>query len=504
MKSKFSQKVAGVLSAVFSRLTVAIGALVSFAKRTRLGIRSMSKSERLSLVGLIVIFVVLAVIKGRDIYLNRTVAVPKMGGVYREIDLGQLDYLNPILAKSDTERSISRLIYSGLVKVDGAGNVVPDLAESWEIAPDGLIYTFHLAKNVYFDNGAGFEAEDVVATIARIKDAQTKSPYQQVWADIDVDATSPDIVTMTLPYPYGPFLYNCTQGIVDSSEASGSLVGNINGTGPYRIDKISTDKNGKIEKIELSLNDSNYLNPVLIGKVEFTLTKDSKDLTGGLDRYAAAAGGAMDHGDFSDLSFSVNRYVALIPNIRRELMADQNNRDIIFKDGSFTEKTKLSLLVQDVDSQIEIAAKLADELGTKNIDLEVVKLPGPEYLERRAARDYDLLLTGFDFGYDRDPYTYWHSSQMDKENYAGYSEKSSDITLEDARMMQDAGERNKRYDQFFDTIKGVSLVRFFDPIQYQFYISDGVKGVEPIIASKPEDRFNTISSWYLKEGRVKK
>lgn len=51
---------------------------------------------------------------------------------------------------------------------DGATSIEPSLAESWDISPDGLTYTFHLRKGVKFHNGNDFTAEDVAYTFHRL------------------------------------------------------------------------------------------------------------------------------------------------------------------------------------------------------------------------------------------------------------------------------------------------------------------------------------------------
>ena len=60
--------------------------------------------------------------------------------------------------------------YSLLVKFDGKDypKVVPDLAESWTVAPDGMSYTFKLRRGVKFHDGSPLTAEDVKASYDRI------------------------------------------------------------------------------------------------------------------------------------------------------------------------------------------------------------------------------------------------------------------------------------------------------------------------------------------------
>jgi len=62
-------------------------------------------------------------------------------------------------------------MYDNLIRrnpVDSGQTIIPDLAHSWEIAPDRKTYTFFLRKGVHFHDGAPLTADDVKATYARI------------------------------------------------------------------------------------------------------------------------------------------------------------------------------------------------------------------------------------------------------------------------------------------------------------------------------------------------
>jgi ABC-type transport system substrate-binding protein len=59
-------------------------------------------------------------------------------------------------------------VMSKLVKFDCAGNLLPDLAASWDVSEDGLTYTFHLQQNVLWHDGVPFTSGDVLWTFQKI------------------------------------------------------------------------------------------------------------------------------------------------------------------------------------------------------------------------------------------------------------------------------------------------------------------------------------------------
>ncbi len=104
-------------------------------------------------------------------------------------------------------------VYDTLVWQDLDGEFVPGLAESWEVSDDGLIYTFHLRKDVRFHDGAPFNATAVKFNLDRIVDPQTKSqkavfmlgPYDH--AEVVDDYT----VQVYLQQPFAPLLDSLSQ-----------------------------------------------------------------------------------------------------------------------------------------------------------------------------------------------------------------------------------------------------------------------------------------------------
>jgi oligopeptide transport system substrate-binding protein len=69
-----------------------------------------------------------------------------------------------------THGSGDKLVFSGLVSFDPRLNLVPELAERWEVSPDGTVYTFHLRENAKFHDGRSVTAQDVIYSWERAAD----------------------------------------------------------------------------------------------------------------------------------------------------------------------------------------------------------------------------------------------------------------------------------------------------------------------------------------------
>ncbi|MDR0685609.1 MAG: ABC transporter substrate-binding protein, partial [Spirochaetaceae bacterium] len=81
---------------------------------------------------------------------------------YRDGSIDQLDaasYMGP--------HFLYKMIYEGFVEDGGNGEIIPVLAESWDIAPDNKTYTFHLRRGVKFSDGTDFDADAVIFNMKR-------------------------------------------------------------------------------------------------------------------------------------------------------------------------------------------------------------------------------------------------------------------------------------------------------------------------------------------------
>src|SRR5207245_3114546 len=70
--------------------------------------------------------------------------VPAYGGTYVEGVTGVPQYLNPVIAATDVDQDIARLVFSGLTRFDRDGSIVADLASTFRTEPEGQVWAFEV------------------------------------------------------------------------------------------------------------------------------------------------------------------------------------------------------------------------------------------------------------------------------------------------------------------------------------------------------------------------
>ncbi|HSX01540.1 MAG TPA: ABC transporter substrate-binding protein [Candidatus Saccharimonas sp.] len=172
------------------------------------------------------------------------IAVPALGGTYSEAAVGRVQTLNPVLPESELSGDINRLIFSGLTRYNANRTLVADLAERWEVSPDGRVYTFYLRKNVKWQDGVPFTSADVAFTLTAIQTPDSRSPLASSWQGVTVETRGDYTVVFTLPQPLASFLDSTTIGIVprhllESIDPSQLREASFNqqpiGTGPFQL-----------------------------------------------------------------------------------------------------------------------------------------------------------------------------------------------------------------------------------------------------------------------------
>lgn len=196
------------------------------------------------------------------------VTVPAKGGSLTEGIVGSPRFVNPLLAFTDADRDLTALTYAGLMGTDGEGNLVPVLAERYRVSEDGQEYTFSLREDAKFSDGTPVTADDVVFTVEKAQDPALRSPELANWANIRAEALDARTVVFTLPKPYAPFLVDTTLGILPADKwrnipvdefSFSPLMTNPIGAGPFKVARVSRDKDGSVTGYELRASDTYVL-----------------------------------------------------------------------------------------------------------------------------------------------------------------------------------------------------------------------------------------------------
>ncbi|HXG24960.1 MAG TPA: ABC transporter substrate-binding protein, partial [Chthonomonadales bacterium] len=110
------------------------------------------------------------------------------GNVFRYALQSPPTQLDPALVEDGDTIDLLMQIFEGLVQWNEKNEIVPNLAEKWEISPDGRTYTFHLKPNVRFHNGRTLSAADFVYTLTRTLRKSTNSPTAMTYLNDIVGA----------------------------------------------------------------------------------------------------------------------------------------------------------------------------------------------------------------------------------------------------------------------------------------------------------------------------
>ncbi len=253
------------------------------------------------------------------------VAVPDRGGEMTEGVIGIPRFVNPVLAVSDADKDLVSLVFSGLLKATPDGKLVPDLASSYTISPDGRVYTFTLRDDLTFHDGKPITTDDVEFTIQKIQDSTIKSPKRPIWDGVIMQKISDKEIAFSLKQPYAPFIDNFTVGIipkhvwkdVPTDQFSFSEL-NINavGDGPYYINKVKRNSYGLSNYYTLESFDSYPLGEPFVKYINLSFYQNNDDLLTAFKNGDIDALSGVSPADLGTLDLSGSRVVtATLPRV---------------------------------------------------------------------------------------------------------------------------------------------------------------------------------------------
>ena len=467
----------------------------------------------------------MAILTTLYLYIYTFFAALLPGVSYNEGMLGQPQTFFPSQIVQQTDKTISSLLYRGLFRYDIYGATIPDLAETWQVSDDGLVYTIKLKDNQLWTNGKKITSDDLIYTSFKVADL----------SGVATDKVDDLTVRYTLPNKYSPFLSLLTVGIMpqNSEEESDPLhpvtsgdfrIARIEKSGNYirQVTLVSPNKKYDIQKISFRYysNEDEIVSAAKLGEINGYLLSEKKSPE-----------------NFYNYEFPVQGiYYALFFNIRNEKLSDIVVRQKLEKviplesftagqgirvqgpisrsvftdlelefdkyDPLFSEdlgEKSLTIRVPDIEEHVILAKQIASVWREKlDIEVEVEPIAANDIVSRIIEpRDFEVLLFGQEVGRDPDRYVLWHSAQKNPPglNFPGFDQVRADRALEEGRNELDNEKRIIHYNEFQKVVvEQVPAVFLYHPFT-NFYVSKYIEGVGEKYTFTYADRFLDFENW---------
>lgn len=239
---------------------------------------ALTKNERVifvcALAGAIISFVVVMSI----LFAHATTAVPVAGGAYTEGSLGQPEYVNPVIAASETDLDLVKMVYSNLY----------DLSDSITPSADLKTWDVRLKDGLTWQDGQQLTSDDVIFTVQSIQDPDANSPLAASWQGVSVSRVSELEVEFTLANPYAFFadnlknLYILPKHLYANTPPGNWHLSDYNlkpiGSGPYEFASYNKDSDGFVSSYNLTAWNGYSGTKPLIQNFNFHFFTDENDL----------------------------------------------------------------------------------------------------------------------------------------------------------------------------------------------------------------------------------
>lgn len=460
------------------------------------------------------------------IYINTLIAgLSPLVPQYTEGLVGQPNSFLPSQASNEIERTVSELIYRSLFKYDIVGSLVPDLADTWAISEDGLVYTVKLKDNQYWSNGTKITSDDLIYTAFKLPNL----------SGVATDRVDDLTVRFTLPNKYSPFLSLLTKGVMPvNAEESGNVLQPVS-SGPFRL--IRVEQNGPVVKSIILLHEDPTKK---IRRVNFRFYANEEELViasklGEIDGFLSNKDYEIDN--FEEYTFPLQGvYYALFFNLRDEKYQDEEFRQVleqaipvdklvfdygipvqgaisrsVFTDRSLEFDKYEEEIDQDFSDKvvtitvpdIKVHRRLAEEIRTiwedrLNMDVKIETYdPDKIFDEVIKDRKFEILLYGQEIGRDPDRYINWHSTQKEHPglNLSGFEQVRADRALEEGRNESDNAQRVIHYNEFQKVVnEQVPAIFLYHPFT-NYFVSSYVTGIGEKYTFTSIDRFLDFDNW---------
>jgi peptide/nickel transport system substrate-binding protein len=235
------------------------------------------------------------------------------------------------------------LVYDALVEYGDGGKMTPGLAESWEISPDGKVYTYHLRKGVQFSDGSPCDANAVKFSMERLKKKLSTG-----WMSMDdfsrIEVVDDNTVKIYYDKPSYPIIQEmslcrpqrimCANSVTPKGDPNGTFVTPI-GTGPFKFESYIDSKEYVLVRNDKYWGDKPKIEKIVLKLIPDENTRTMALKSGEVDILGAGLS-TIEPSQVSDLASTpdisiVDRKgdmaIALIPNYSKSPLNDEKVRE---------------------------------------------------------------------------------------------------------------------------------------------------------------------------------
>lgn len=503
-----------------------------------------------------------------SIKIINTVPGPAEGGDFQEVLVGSPRHVNPLFAVTDTDRTLSNILFLPLCDTYNRG--IPALAASCEFSNLKTV-TITLADRTWHD-GQAITADDVIFTIQTMQNESVGSPWRALALRVNVakDAEGHIIISAKQPIPELKTL--TTLGMIpkhvwETIEPDRMINAATNlqpiGSGPFEFKSSTTDRDGFVQNFDLDAFDNFKPHRAYLSELDFRVAADDMSAYDMFRTRQVDALFVSDPAQTEELvKRDVHRYEITPPIIvslffnpthtaafkKREVRqafslaldratlvkdvlksngvparapfplttlkepgtvqpdADAAQASALFKKNNIggTSSTPYLLGVPALPTYQAIAENIKNQLAPLGITITPTIIGSGT--KTGALLSYDFLLLGQDYGLSGNPFPFWHTSASGESgtNYARYQIKEVDTWLEQLQTDARPETREPLLNKLNQRLIIDSPAVFLFQPTYQYYVSTKVQGISVPATSDASERFVHVADWYTATTRVHK
>jgi len=236
------------------------------------------------------------------------------GGTYSEATLGEVNSLNPLFATTDSEKVLSKLMFSTIATIDFSSHPGAGLAEYIHSSENGKIWTIKLRDGLKWSDGEPLTNADVLFTINLIKNPAVNSIYDSNLSGVKVSESENGKIVFTLPSAYADFesaleIPIVPQHILSSADPK-TLIEHDFSTSPvtsgaFSLNAIQTASLDAEMIIYLSRNPYYYKGETLLNSFAVHVYNNKEEIITALNSNAVAATAELSGIDLSKINSKI-------------------------------------------------------------------------------------------------------------------------------------------------------------------------------------------------------